>query len=122
MTIDSESETEKKPTKKGPKKQVVPKIEDEDIVVSKEFNIEDIQDITAGTKKERLQAGKFENKQLWSYSDALKSDRPRADEEDLEGIKEFTLEDRIEKKLRECGINIDEAAGLKTVDQDEEQK
>ena len=83
MTIDSESDTEKKkPIKKGVKKQVVPKIEEEDIVVSKEFNIEDIQDITAGTKKEWLQAGKFENKQLWSYSEALKSDRPRANDEE----------------------------------------
>lgn len=62
MTIDSDSEAETKHSKKSAKKQVPVIPVDEDIQVSKEFHIEDL-DLPRGP-----QAHKFENKTLWSYT------------------------------------------------------
>ena len=56
--------------------------EEEDIMVNKEFNLEDISGGTGNGKakgdgKSLVIDGKYENKTLWSYSDALKTDRPQ---------------------------------------------
>ena len=71
--------------------------------------------------------GKYENKTLWSYSDAVKTDGNRAQMDPLTGamvedpVKEMmSLDERIAGKLEEYGINIEEAAGLKVVDLEEE--
>ncbi len=49
-------------------------------MVNKEFNLEDISVGTGngkakGDRKSLVIDGKYENKTLWSYSDALKTDR-----------------------------------------------
>jgi hypothetical protein len=49
---------------------------------------------------------KFENKTLWSYTNQVKSDK--AFLEDQISAKPMTLEERIEKKLQEYGVNVEE--------------
>ncbi len=126
MTIDSDSETDQ-PKKKHPTKKKAPVIvpaDEEDIQVNKDFNMDDLVDM--GYKKTTQAGGgqsgaKFENKTLWSYSEAVKTDNHGA--EGREPEKEFpSLEDRISTKLEEYGIKISEVAGLniQKVDPEEE--
>ncbi len=65
--------------------------------------------------------GKYENKTLWSYSDAVKTDRVPGSEAQADAVNEMiSLEERIARKLEDYGINIEEVAGLKAVDQEED--
>ena len=90
MTIDSDSDKEtgaapvkpqKKPQKGGkkvppPQTPIAP--EEEDIMVNKDFNLEDITGAAGGPankKPAQVVDGKYENKMLWSYSDAVKTEK-----------------------------------------------
>ena len=89
MTIDSDSDKEtggatkpqKKP-QKGKKAQPQAPIapEEEDIIVNKDFNLEDIIGSGGPSNKKtdgKVQVidGKYENKMLWSYSEAVKTEK-----------------------------------------------
>ena len=51
---------------------------------------------------------KFENKTLWNYSEAIKVDNQRQQQnfDELEENKEMSMEERIQMKLAEYGIDI----------------
>ena len=107
MTIDSDSEKEtatatavvpqgkqqnqKKSNKQGKKVAAVQMkpipAEEEDIMVNKEFNLEDIAGSiyakAKGDGKVQVVDGKYENKTLWSYSDAVKIDRTQTQGDSL---------------------------------------
>ncbi len=121
MTIDSDSDQggEKKVQKKAgkgvkrPAAEQIVKAEDEDIAINKEFQLDDLVDYTGKSRASTLtQGAKFENKTLWSYQSAVKTDSsalrldPITGEPETTASKLLTLEERIHAKLEEHGVNI----------------
>ena len=70
------------------------------------------------------QAAKYENKTLWSYSEAVKTDQHQGAATTDEGLKNtdkiLTLDERIEIKLAEYDINVETELGIKEADPEED--
>lgn len=126
MTIDSDNESpmpaqpkkggSTKKNLKQPQQQIV-NADEEDIAFAKDFQIDDFdlfRGDSHGNKGGKHSSGpKFENKTLWSYTNAIKVDFKggRIDPITGEPVDDqsggpMTLDERIKNKLEEKGINI----------------
>jgi hypothetical protein len=72
------------------------------------------------------QAAKFENKTLWSYSEAVKNDMHKGAATTDEGLKNnekvLTLDERIQIKLAQYDIDVETELGIKEADPEEDKE
>ena len=85
-------------------------------MISNEFQVDDIMDFRGGVQHHHKETTKFENKTLWSYTDAVKLDHKNTNaEEDM--VQAMPMEERIALKLAEYEINIEEMGLIAPADE-----
>lgn len=117
----SQQKQGKKAAKALPIQQQIIKGDDEDIAINKEFQLDDLVDYSGKSRAGGLSSGpKFENKTLWSYTSAVKTDSGAQRIDPITGEPAsatgniVTLEERIQAKLDEYGVNILETGLINT--------
>ncbi len=141
MTIDSDSDsnppvekkesTKQTPINKKNQKQakkamkveqvIVPAEEEGDIQVSKEFQMDDI--VEMGYQKKHSSANteaKYENKTLWNYADAFKTDHRNNQDDPAAASTVLSLDERIQIKLAEYDIDAEAQLGVGNQNPEEE--
>lgn len=137
MTIDSDSDNnhvEKETPKQTPNNKknakqakkaakveqaIVPAEEEGDIQVSKEFQMDGIIEMGYQKKQSVNTEAKYENKTLWSYADAYKTDH-RNQEDPNAASTVLSLDERIQIKLAEFDIDVEAQLGVSNQNPEEE--